>query len=64
MNEGVSERPSKGRYENLAVRARLENAGEATEKDAGVGADPRLGVDLGFGEEAEEVVVEDSFGEL
>lgn len=64
MDEGISQRASKGGNEDFAVRGGLEKAGEAAEEDAGVGSDASLGVGLSLGEVAEEVVVEDAVGEL
>lgn len=64
MDEAVLETPRKGGDEDLALRVGSEGRGEATEEDAGVGADGGLWVRLHLGEEAEEIVVEEAIREL
>lgn len=64
MNKRIFKRPRKRRNEHFAFGVRSEGGRESANENTRVCADGWFGIELGFGEVAEEVVVEDSVGEL
>ena len=62
MHECVFDCSRKCRDENFGFCVRAERRCEAADEDARIGADGRFGVELGFGEVPQELVIEYSVG--
>ena len=64
MDEGIAQAASERGHEDLATGLCRQVLGQPAEQDAGVGANAGLGIDLGFREVAQQLVVQQALREL